>query len=92
MFSSTEVAATRAGMMNGGRADCLESTSSIGTNGSFSVQVMVLSSVAVRLAVLSMMIWPPASFLAQRSSEATASAAVTGAPSWNLSPSRRVKV
>jgi hypothetical protein len=36
--------------------------------------------------------WPIASLGAQRCSEAMQSAEVTGAPSWNLSPSRRVKV
>ena len=78
--------------MKGGRADCLDSTSSIGTKGSVRVQMIVLSSVASRLAVRSMMTCPPASFCPHRSSEATASAAVTGAPSWKVSPSRSVKV
>ena len=34
---------------------------------------------------------PSASLAPQRLSEATQSSAVTGAPSWNLSPSRSVK-
>ena len=54
--------------------------------------VMVRSSVASSVSTKSMSFWPMPSRSAQRSMEATASAAVTGAPSWKVSPSRSVMV
>ncbi len=92
MVSAGEVAATRAGMMKGGTADCLEMTVSSGGNGLVRVQTTVPSSGASRVSVISKMSCPPESRSPHRSSDATTSAPVTGAPSWNVRPSRRVKV
>ncbi|CFT96229.1 Uncharacterised protein [Bordetella pertussis] len=92
MASLDGVLATRLGMMNGGTVDCLPRVSSIGPNGLLSFQVIVRASVAARLSVWSKMCWPPVSRSPQRLSEATTSAAVTGAPSWNHRFSRSVKV
>ena len=60
--------------------------------GSFSTSWKVLGSSAFRSATLVHRIWPSESRTAQRFSEATTSSLVTGCPSWNSSPSRRVKV
>ena len=52
----------------------------------------VLGSIAFTSATLANSIWPSGSRTAQRLSEGTTSSDVTGVPSWNSSPSRRVKV
>ena len=52
----------------------------------------VLGSTAFISLTLVHSIWPSGSRTAQRLSEGTTSSDVTGVPSWNSSPSRRVKV
>jgi hypothetical protein len=88
--SSGGVAASRAGMMNGTLLDGLPSASSTMPNGSFSSSTKLFLSVACSLPVAASISLPSGSFLPQRSSEATQSSAVTGAPSWKRRPSRRV--
>ena len=78
--------------MNGTFDEGLASDSSTRAKGSFSFSVMVRSSVASRLKVKSMSVWPMFSILLQRLSEATQSSAVTGLPSCHLNPSRSVNV
>ena len=66
------------------------SANSICRNGLVSVIWNRLSSSAAICAVSAAMVWPNGSFLDQRRTEATASLARTGWPSWNVCPSRRV--
>ncbi len=82
----------RSGMMNGTFDEGFASASRVSGNGLFSFRRKVLSSTAVQDSVASASFWPSASRLDQRSIEAMTSAERTGAPSWNLSPSRSVKV
>ena len=84
--------ATRLGMMNGTSEEGLPSDSSTRPYGSLSVKVKVLASTAFSSLVKDISFCPIASFGAQRLSDATQSSAVTGWPSWNKSPSRKVKV
>lgn len=65
-----------------------------GTNaiGRFSFSTKVRASVASRPAVYSPSLPPMVSRAIQRRSEAMTSRVVTGWPSWNFSPGRRVKV
>ncbi|MNQ51456.1 hypothetical protein D3C85_654350 [compost metagenome] len=84
--------ARRLGMMNGGMPDGLDSASSTRPKGSFSVSVKVFSDVAANSAPAAIMAWPRVSFFAQRCTEAMQSSAVTGVPSLNFRPGRRVKV
>ncbi len=68
------------------------SANSICLNGCLSTIWKRLSSSAFMATVMPAMVWPNGSFCDQRLSEATASAARTGVPSWNSSPSRSVIV
>jgi len=77
-------------MMNGTLLDGLARASSTMPNGDFSSSTKVFASVAWSLPVAASSIRPSASRLPQRSSEATQSSAVTGAPSWNWRPLRSV--
>ena len=88
--SSADVAAMRAGMTNGTFDGGLPSASSTSPNGCDSSSVNVLRSLGASFAVWPASNRPSGSFLDQRLSDSTASSAVTGAPSWNLSPSRSV--
>ena len=77
-------------MMKDGLADGLPRASRTSPNGvSSSITNVFLSTGAIfeREAIMSR---PTASLAPQRLIEATQSSAVTAAPSWNLSPSRRV--
>jgi len=60
--------------------------------GCVSTSWKVLASTALASASLAQRIWPTESRTAQRLSDASTSSVVTGWPSWNSSPSRRVKV
>ena len=82
----------RSGMMNGTFDDGFASASSVSGNGFLSLSVKVLSLTAFHDSVASASFWPSASRFAQRSIDAMQSAERTGWPSWNLSPSRSVKV
>ena len=85
------VAASRAGMMNDGLAEGLPSASSTRPNGVSRSMVNVFASTGAILLTAAIISRPSAESRApQRLSEATQSSAVTGVPSWNLSPSRRV--
>ena len=84
------VAASRAGMMNDGLADGLPSASSTRPKGLSSSMTKVFLSTGAILAVAAIRRRPTASLAPQRLSDATQSSAVTGWPSWNLSPSRSV--
>ncbi|MNT03359.1 hypothetical protein D3C72_1378890 [compost metagenome] len=79
-------------MMNGGMPDGLDKASSTRPKGSLSVSVKLLSPVAANSAPAAIMAWPSVSFFAQRCSDAMQSSAVTGVPSLNFRPGRRVKV
>ncbi|KAG0911251.1 hypothetical protein G6F32_016776 [Rhizopus arrhizus] len=78
--------------MKGGMPDGLDSASSTRPKGSLSVRVNVLSPVAANSAPAAIIAWPRVSFLAQRCSDAMQSSAVTGEPSLNFRPGRKVKV
>ena len=78
----------RAGIIAGTGAFGLPSTCSISGKGFFRVMVMVLAPFAAISAPAASSIRPRLSRGAQRLSDATQSAAVTGAPSWKRSPSR----
>ena len=88
--SLASVVARRAGMMNGTLLDGLPSASSTAPNGSFRSSVNVFLSDAASLPVAASSSLPSESFWPHRCSDATQSSAVTGWPSWNLSPSRSV--
>ena len=90
IWSLGSVAATRAGMMNAGLADGLPMASSTRPNGVSSSMTKVLRSTGAIFDSEAISSRPSASLAPQRLSEATQSSAVTGAPSWNLSPSRSV--
>jgi hypothetical protein len=92
MFLNASVFAMRSGMMNGTLDEGFPSASSTSGNGFFSLSVNVLSLTAVHEAVASPSFCPSASRFDQRSIDAMQSAERTGAPSWNLSPSRSVNV
>ena len=92
MFLKASVFATRSGMMKGTFDEGFPRASSVSGNGVFSFRRNVLSFTAVHDSMDSASFCPRASRLAQRSMEAMQSAERTGAPSWNLSPSRRVNV
>jgi hypothetical protein len=91
-FLNGSVFAMRSGMMNGTFDEGFASASSVSGKGFFSLRRKVLSLTAVQDSVASASFWPSASRFDQRSIEAMQSADLTGAPSWNLSPSRSVKV
>jgi hypothetical protein len=84
------VAASRAGMMNDGLAEGLPSASRTRPNGVSRSSVNVFLSTGAILLSAAIMRRPTASFAPQRLMDATQSSAVTGWPSWNLSPSRSV--
>ena len=86
------VSATRLGIMKGTLEDGLPSAVSTSPVGSFSFSTKVFASFTSRLATKENSFWPSASFLLQRLSEATQSSAVTGWPSCQVRPSRKVKV
>jgi len=77
--------------MNGTLLDGLPSASRISGNGDLSAIVKVFSSTARISPTASISFCPSVSRLPQRSSEATQSAARTGAPSCHFSPSRNMK-
>ena len=86
------VAASRAGMMKDGLAEGLPSASSTRPNGVSRSMVNVFASTGAILLTAAIISRPSAESRApQRLSEATQSSAVTAAPSWNFSPSRKVK-
>jgi hypothetical protein len=85
------VAAIRSGITNRAEAVGRASASVTSAKGRFSLMVNVLSSTASMLAVAAASARPTTSRCAQRFTEATASAARTGVPSWKASPSRSVK-
>ena len=89
---SPGVAARRSGIMTGNGAFGLPSTSSNSGNGSLRTSLNVFASTASSDTVAASNILPRASRPPQRLSEATQSAAVTGAPSCHFNPSRRTKV
>ena len=92
MFVDASVLAMRSGMMNGTFDDGFASASSTSGNGFLSLSVNVLSSMAFHDSVDSAIFCPSASRFDHRSIDAMQSAERTGAPSWNLSPSRSVNV
>jgi hypothetical protein len=85
------VSATRLGMMKGTLEEGLPSASSTKPAGSFSVMRKPSLPVASILSTKVSSAPPIESRLPQRSSEATTSSPVTGAPSWNCRPVRSVK-
>src|SRR6266404_9761307 len=92
MLVDASVLAMRSGMTNGTFDDGFANASRTSGNGRFSLSVKVLSLTAFQDSVTSAIFWPRASRLAHRSSDAMQSADRTAWPSWNLSPSRSVKV
>ncbi len=86
--SFSDVAAIRAGMMNGTLDDGLPSASRTRPNGCESSSVNVFLSTGASFAVWAASSRPSGSRFDQRLSDSTASSAVTAAPSWNLRPSR----
>ena len=92
MLAVAGVDAMRAGMMKGTFELGLPSASSTRPQGSFSVRRTVFGSTATSSAVRAASCWPRPSRSPQRFSDATTSAEVTAAPSWNFRPSRSVKV
>ena len=91
MRVSPGVRARRSGIITGSGALGLPSTSSISGKGCFSAMRKLRASVASIDAVAASSMRPSGSRGAQRRSERTHSAAVTGAPSCQASPSRRRK-
>ena len=83
------VCAMRSGMMKQTGGVTLASASNSSGKGRCSRKTMLRSSGAARSSVRAISTWPIGSRAAQRRMEATQSAARTGSPSWNLSPSRR---
>jgi hypothetical protein len=83
--------ARRSGIITGSGALGLPSTCSSSGKGSFSTSVKLRASVASIDAVAASSMRPSGSRGAQRRSDSTHSAAVTGAPSCHLRPSRRRK-
>ena len=79
-------------MMNGTLLSGLASASSSSGNGFFRTIEKLLSSIFRYSATAEATVWPSASRLLQRSSEAMQSALLTGWPSSNLRPARKVKV
>ncbi len=77
-------------MMNGTLLDGLPRASSTAPKGSLSSSVNVFLSDAASLPVAAVSSLPSESFCPQRWIDTTQSSAVTGWPSWNLSPSRSV--
>src|SRR5450432_939135 len=92
MLVDASVLAMRSGMMNGTFDDGFASASSASGNGRLSLRVNVLSLTAFHDSVTSAIFWPSASRFAHLSTDAMQSAERTGWPSWNLRPSRSVKV
>lgn len=87
---SPAAATMRAGRMNGTGAFGFPSTCSISGNGRSRPMVNARALFAVKRAPADSSMRPSPSFGAQRCRDATQSAAVTAAPSWNSSPSRNV--
>ena len=85
------VSATRLGIMNGTLESGLPSAGSTSPVGSLSLSSNVVASSAVRPSTKVISFWPMASRAAQRLIEATQSSAVTGWPSCQRRPSRKVK-
>ncbi|CPK97143.1 Uncharacterised protein [Bordetella pertussis] len=81
----------RLGMMKAGSELALLRPSMTAPKGCSSTISNVLSSLAVISLAAAIMRKPVRSRCAQRLIDATQSAAVTGLPSWNFSPSRKVK-
>ncbi|TMG87441.1 MAG: hypothetical protein E6H74_01340 [Betaproteobacteria bacterium] len=86
------VLAMRSGMMKGTLDEGFASASSARGKGFLSLSVKVLSSMAFHDSVDSAIFCPSASRFDHLSIDAMQSAERTGVPSWNLSPSRSVKV
>ncbi len=87
-----DVAAMRAGMMNGTFDEGLPSASSTMPHFSFSTRRKVFASTASYLSMNFASTPPIASRALQRFNDAITSSLVTGLPSWNSRPSRKVKV
>ena len=83
--------ASRSGMMNRQDVVTFEKASSIFGKGRFSRMEKTRSLSSVISATRASNSWPKASRRPQRRMEATQSRPRTGVPSWNFSPSRRVK-
>src|SRR5262245_31661458 len=86
------VSAVFLGMMNSTFDDGLPSDSSTRPYGSFIFILKVLASAASKPATEAIIFWPIESRAPQRLIEAMQSSAVTGLPSDQTNPSRRVKV
>ena len=82
----------RSGMMKGTLLESLPIASRSSGNGFLSTIEKVLSSAAFISPTVWAIAWPRPSRFIQRASEAMQSAERTGVPSWNLRPSRKVKV
>jgi hypothetical protein len=79
-------------MMKGARLDTFAMASISSGNGSFKRIEKCLSSPPFISSTTVASVSPSASRAIQRLSEAVQSAPRTGCPSWNLSPSRKVKL
>src|SRR5215475_14786628 len=86
------VSATRFGIMKGTLEEGLPSPNSTRPVGDVSFMMKVLGPFASKPSTNVISFWPVESLAAQRLMEATQSSAVTGCPSCQRRPSRRVKV
>jgi len=86
------VSATRFGIMNGTFDDGLPSADSTRPVGSLSTMRSALGLTLAISLTNPIIFWPIESLAAQRLMEATQSSAVTGLPSCQTSPSRRISV
>ncbi|MNL74283.1 hypothetical protein D3C87_1998970 [compost metagenome] len=82
----------RAGMMKGTGAPALPRASRTRPQGCVKVRVKLRSSTSAKVAPLAIIRWPRLSFTLQRFRDEITSLEVTGVPSLNFSPSRRVKL
>ena len=79
-------------MMTGAVPALIASAVSTKPKGCFRRSTKVLSSTAANSSTNGLIAWPSTSRTIQRFSEAMTSRVVTGWPSWNLRPGRKVKV